>query len=297
MESLGFSDATFTWSDSPRPVVAPPPVPVDRPADPLGGWQPAEFGGRRYEGSDFRWSLLVVFVIAIAGVGAFGYWLYQRPAAEAIANAAAVSTTAADLGIALPALETFNATLTDVETTADTAQLFELDAAARALFDASAALASDSIETRSAAASAAGAALDGVRLAGDTHSYKMAVLPVLSPPALETDPTLIELDEAARAFGDWQLRFDNVRTALPDGVLPGVTQQLDVLSGNLSAILTDYVEALRSDDQTAVQSVMTAFTQKLDQIGAQLSTAVAEAQSRVTSRIADTRAALAQLAG
>jgi len=273
------------------------PVTVETAVDPLTAWEPTEFGGRRYDGSNFRLSLLVVFLIAIAGVGAFAYWLYQRPVVEATANAAAVASTATALDDSLPSLETFNATLVDSEPAADTADLFAVDAAARALFEASAALGNDSVQARSAAASAAGSALDGVRLAGDTHAYKMAVLPLLVTPSLETDPALVELDAAARSFGEWQLRFDAVRTALPEGVLPGVTEQLDVLSGDLNTILTGYLDALRSDDPSAVTPVIADLENRLTEVGALMSAAVEETQSRVTARIAETRAALSQLAG
>ena len=297
MESLGFSDSTFTWSDSPQPDTVAAPTEDSTPVDPISEWTPAEFGGRRYDGPNFRWSLLLVFMAAVAAVGAFGYWLYQRPAVEATANEAAVVSTAAELEASLPALERFNATLLDLEATPDTAELFAVDAAARALFDASATLGNDSIETRSSAAAAAGSALDGLRLAGDAHAYTQAVLPILTAPALETDPASIGLDEAALAFGEWQLRFDDVRTALPDGVHHGVTEQIDVLSGDLTGILNDYVEALRSDDRSAVEGVTNDLTRRLEELGELLMTAVGEAQEEVTGRIGAAQAALAQLAG
>jgi hypothetical protein len=299
MESLGFSDAASTWSDSPAPVLspstgrhlAPPPAP-----DPLADWHP-EAIGRRLDGANFRWSLLVVTLTIIGGLAYGGLWLYQRPAAQAQASVTAVASSAEDLEASLPLLEQFNEALSTADQTADTAGLFTVDDAARALFSASGDSPSTETAIRSDASGAAGSALDGVRLARDAHAYRLAVGPILIAPALETDPTLIELDEAARSFGAWQLHFDEVRTALTDTVLPGVTDQLDILSGDLTAILGDYVDALREDDMTAADAVVAGLSGHLASIEQSLVTAIEDVQTRVRTRIVETRQALASLLG
>lgn len=291
MESLGFSNPSSVWSDTPS-TEAPEAASSTEP-DTLADWQPQDFGGR-LDGANFRWSLLVVFLIFLAAAAAVGYWLYQRPNVQAEASVAAVTEDAEVLSRALIDLEVFNSALIGDED-ADTAQLFGADTAARELFQTSGELPSSESNTRSLAAAAASATLDGVRLAGDGQSYRLAVGPILATPDLETDPNVIELDEAARTFGEWQLRFDEVRTALPDGVLPDVTEQLDVLSGDLTMVLREYVDALREDEGLAAEAVVASLSARLQGIAEELAVAVEETSARVGERIAEARSALGSL--
>jgi hypothetical protein len=302
MECLGFSDAASTWSDSPVPFVmtvapqstptgtgrhvAPPPEP-----DPIAAWQPAEFGNR-LAGSNIRWGAIVALVVLVATAAGLGYWLNQRATANASANSIAVETSATALDDALPALEVFNSGLVDSSETDDTVGLNTVDGAARDLFTASGAVPDSERATRSAAAAATSAALDGVRLAGDAHAYRSAVSPILVAPELETDPALIELDQAARDFGVWQLGFDQVRNALPEGVLPDVTQRLDALSADLTAILGDYMDALAADDGAAAAAVLSGLAEQIGEIDDAMTAALFDVQDRVETRVAETRAAL-----
>lgn len=298
MESLGFSNPSSVWSDSP---IVPTPAP-GRHIDPnpvpdsLADWQPEEFEDR-LSTNNIRWSVLVTAFVLLAAAGGVGLWLYQRPAAQAEASVAAATLQAEDLLATLPALQTFNEALLGTGEGDDPTSLFAVDAAARALFDVSGDLDASAGSARSAAASASGAALDGVRLAGDARSYRVAVVPILVPPELETDPNLIELDEAARNFGSWQLRFDDVRTALPDGVLTATTEQLDVLSGDLASILTQYVDTLREDDQVGAQAVLTTLVRRLADVDEQMTRSLIEAQERVADRIVEAEAALTTMLG
>jgi hypothetical protein len=148
---------------------------------------------------------------------------------------------------------------------------------------------------RRAASEAAGSALDGVRLATEAHAYRAAALPSLAAPEFETDPSLIELDEAARDFGDWQLAFDVVRTALSERVMSDATQQLDILSGDLNAFLTRYVDALREDDRAGAGEVVSDLETRLEEIGEVLERSVEEVQTRVSIRIDETKGALDRL--
>lgn len=296
MESLGFSDAERIWSDSPiatpaptRPRgrhLAPSPDP-----DPIASWQPEEFGSQLSRGN-LRWSLLIGAFLTLAIAGGIGLWLYQRPAAEAAASVNDLTNRAQQLSAVLADLETFNTALTDNPTSSDPAELFVVDGAARNLFEAAGHLASTESDLRADAAAAAGSTLDGIRLAGDAHAYRLAVRPVLSAPELQADPSLIELDEAARMFGEWQLRFDNVRSALPDGVLTDVTNQLDVLSGDLNTILGTYVDALRQDDQQSVSVVLVGLGERMIEIDQALTASLGQVQERVAARIAEAVAAL-----
>lgn len=297
MESLGFSDATSTWSDSPLPIpmqpqTAPKPQPSD--PDPLEDWQPEDFAPRLV-GGNLRWSVIVTIAILIAGALGFAYWLYQRPTGEDVVSLDALGEEVDGLLTSLPSLEALDRALA-----ADLSGLEEIDisgvqTAARQLFEAGGELPQSATETRYLATGAAGSALDGVRLAGDARAYLLAVTPILTAPALETDPSVIALDDAARSFGDWQLWFDDVRAALPDAVLSDVTEKLDVLSGDLTSILGDYVDALRDDDQPAAIGAVEELSSRLDGIQAELSAAVGDTQELVSQRIDETRSALDKL--
>jgi hypothetical protein len=75
-------------------------------------------------------------------------------------------------------------------------------------------------------------------------------------------------------------------------VHPAVTQQLDILSGELSSFLERYVEALRQKDRAAVQNVLASLTARLDQTAQSLSNSVEGVQARVQARVDESAAAL-----
>lgn len=300
MESLGFFNSESSWTDS---VTADPAIPQD-PANgrptlterPMADWAPTEFT-ERLGGRSFRWGLLLLSVMVITALSGAGWWVYQRPATEAAAATASVMDSAENLESSLVGLAEFNAGLVVAGEDTDTTGLFAADAAARQLFADSGALPASESTTRSAAATASSATIDGVRLASDAHAYHTAVAPILVTPDLETDPNLIELDEAVRSFGDWQLRFDQTRTALPDGVLPGVTEQIDVLSGDLSTMLTAYVDALRTDDRAAAAEALTGLSTRLESVSGEMGAALVAAEAEVAERIAEAQTALTSLLG
>lgn len=304
MESLGFDNTSSMWTESPLVVQArlgsqTEPKAMGRheaEPDPIAGWQPQEFG-RGLDRHDFRWSVLALVILVVAAAGAFAFWMYQQPVRDAEASAAMVADEAVGLREALPDLVVFNSTLGDTANTSDPADLFMVGSAARALFDVSADLDQSESESRSAAAAAAGAALDGIRLAGDTQAYQSAVTPLLLLPDLETDPSLIELDEAARNFGQWQLRYDEVRTALPDGVLTDVTDQLDIISADLASFLTRYLDALREDSQSDADAVLTELSGLLQDVSAQMGRSIDTISERISDRVAEANASLDELLG
>lgn len=304
LESLGFFDDESVWSDSPDDAPTeeieaspqgrhetPPPEP-----DPFADWAPQEVG-RGLTSGNTRWSTIVISFVVVAALAAVGYWLYQRPAVQEQASIETVSTQARALQSALPALEAFNRTLLEDTPVADTGALASVEREARALFEASGTLAGSGTELRTAASQAASSALDGARLVGEARSYRAAVVPVIAAPALETDPELIPLDEAARSFGSWQLGFDQARTALPESVLTEVTQRLDVVSGDLANIMGRYVDALREDDEAAAQAVLLDLSSRLSQVQASLDESLEGIQERVNARIEQSTAALDRLVG
>ncbi len=303
LETLGFSDATTTWSESPLKTVETADEPQvqrrgrhEAEPDPLSDWHPEEIG-RRLIGGNVRWSLVAVLVLVVAGAVALAYWLYQHPSAIEQASLATVTEHALALDASLSVLEEFNAALLEDTESTGTADLFALQGEARTLFNSSGALDGSATDLRAAALRAASSTLDGIRLADTAHSYRAAVLPILVAPRLETDPALIALDEAARQFGTWQLSFDQVRTALPDEVLPNVTQQLDILAGDLTSIMGRYVDALREDDANAANGALLEMSSRLAQIHSVLNNAIADIQERVSERVDESRESLDRILG
>ena len=292
LESLGFTDVASSWSDSP---VSQPERPQGRhlaaPAKPeeVADWKPAEFG-RRLTGSNIRWGMTTAILLFVGGLAALGLWLSERSAATALTARTDLTSQAEALETALPLLTEFNKGLINADTESGSETVDSVESVARSLFNASGSIAQTDL--RSAASQAASSALDGIRLARATDAYRSAVLPILDTPLLETDPELIALDEAARTFGDWQLAFDNVRTALPEGVHSAVTEQLDILSGELSSFLGRYVEALRQKDRAAVLYVLDSLTARLGETGQLLSNSVEGVQARVQARVDESMAAL-----
>ena len=291
LESLGFTDSTtHVWSDPPSPPTPPDPIEPETLAD----WRPEEIGGRLV-GSNVRWSVIVLLVATVAVMAGVGVWLYQRPAAEAEAAASGLITQASRVETALPALDRFNQDLLTAENlTADTA-LVELEREVRTMFEASTALGESRAEVANAAAQAVDSALEGVRLAREAIAYRLAVLPILAAPPLETDPNRIELDEAARLFGDWQIIFDETLEALPEDLLSEITVRLNGISTELPSLLNQYMDALRGDDAAGAAAVLTDLGTRLAEVDASMKTALEGVQRQVTEHIAATRTALATI--
>ncbi|MFP3881381.1 MAG: hypothetical protein ACLFRT_13380 [Actinomycetota bacterium] len=291
MEVLGFAYSESMWSDAAPASIVPETVRRGRHEATVADLRP-EDPGDRFTGGNVRWGFVAMILLLVTGAAAAGLWLYQRPAAHEAASVATLISEASQLESGLPTLEQFNIDLVAADIPAETSGLASLEATARSLFAASADLGSGQTEMRTAASQASGSTLDAIRLATEARSYQAAVLPVLTPPELETDPELIELDEAARQFGDWQLGFDDVRTALPEAILSDVTQELDILSGDLSTLLGRYVDALREDDPAAVEAVMSDLSERLAAVDALLQSELEEIRARVETRVGEARQAL-----
>ncbi len=289
LESLGFSDAAHTWSDT--PVVRDTPS-RGRHETTLADLEPVEFG-HDLDRSNVRWGLITLVALVIGSLGVFGYWLYQRPAVVEQAAVTEVVSAAHDLEAAIPTLLAANTELSDDGTLPDGPALAAAESEARALFELSGTV--NDFETRVAASDAAGAALDALRLIRETSSYQAALVPSLAAPPLETDPEAIELDQAARSFGEWQLSFTSMRSALPDNVLPRVTQELEVIAADLNRILSDYVDALREDDQEAATLTLSNLDTRLTAVGETMSQSIVDIQNRVELQIATATAALERI--
>lgn len=271
-------------------------APAPQP-DPLADWEPQDIAPR-LAGGNIRWGVVTTLIMLIVGALGLTFWAYQRTAArDAMPIEVSLGDDIDGLLASLGSLETLNDALIAGTPGLENIDIGEVDTAARQLFEAGGALPESQTQARYLAAGAAGSALDGVRLAGEARSYLLAVAPILDTPVLETDPSVIALDDAVRAFGDWQLWFDEVRTALPDNVLSDATEQLDVLSGDLTSILGDYIDGLRADDQAAAATAVGELSSRLDDVHAILDDSLGRTRDLVGQRIRETREALAQLQG
>lgn len=291
MEVLGFIDTPGKAMRPPIHRLHPPDKPAastdERSLDTLADWKPEEFGSRVLH-RNLRWGLLLTVVSVVVILAGVALWLHQRPAQLAQQAVADVSAAALALQPELEALAESNQALADPtqEVDSPTAILLTIDTLARDLFAISASLPPSEATRRAHAADAASEALAASRLIADAHAYQAAVLPILTLPALETDPSLISLDEAAERFGDWHARFDSVRSALPSDVMQEVTTELGTISARLQNILSRYLDALRQDQQPAAAAVVQDLSDDLSHVEKLLANSISEVQDRAATRIA-----------
>ena len=288
MELLGFMDNPGTAFTSSTPHRDEPATGRHLTAENarIADRAPAEVGQDLLK-SDFRWSVLLVLVLIGAGIAALGAWVTQRPMADRAATVAEVQGSAADLRPVVAEMNTLNQSLVSPEVEIATVNdaLSSADGLARQLFTASASLPRSEAVNRSRATDASGNALDATKLLREAYAYRSAVLPVLAAPVLETDPELIEIDEAVRQFGAWQARFDAVRTALPEGFMDKVSVELDSISAQLDSTMGDYVDGLRSDDPAAAADAASTLSRRLAGAETTLFTALGDVQTRVQRHI------------
>ena len=292
MEALGFIDSpgtASTWTTSVANSIPSktssnaPPLPT---VDPFADWQPTEISARQLRGR-VRWGLLAGMFLIAAGLTGIGFWIYQQPSTLAAEALTEVREDATALQPGLEALQGLNNDLLNQELTTSgvTSQLLAVASTARDLFSGSASLHSSDSITRTHAADAASDTLDASRLLGDAYAYRGVVIPILAVPDFETDRTLIALDEAARRFGEWQLNFDTVRSALPERALSAVTTQLDVISGDLDALQSRYLDALRQEDTARATAAVNDVNDRLRGAEAMLWSALSDVQAKVQVRI------------
>lgn len=302
MESLGFFEDTVTrttsWTTG-TGTAAPVAQAVAEPrVDPFDTWEVTAVNKRLITGK-IRWSTIIGVLMICAGIAGIAAWFYQRPVELAKEALAEVAVSAQALEPALLLLQDANnqVLLDGSSATSITSILLDVDGKARDLFESSASLSSSQTTARSRAADAATDALGASRLLGDSLAFQAAVVPILALPEFVTDPNLTALDEAARAFGEWQARFDGVRSALPDGVMSAVTVELAVISGELAATQSRYLDALRSDDPAAAAATFGELSARLEAAYELLNEGMAETQAKVTARIAGALAAIDSLVG
>ena len=292
MEALGFIDhpgtaSTWTTTAAPPTTAATPPISQVAPVtDPFADWQPTEVGSRLLRGH-IRWGLLSASLLMAAGLVGIGFWIYQRPAALASEALIEVHASASALSPELIAAQELNKGLLDQEQIPSTviAALLTLDAHARDLFEASAMLPSSKAASRTLAANVATEALDASRLLGTSYAYRAAVIPILAAPEFETDSSLVALDDAARRFGEWQSKFDSVRSALPTSTLTPVTTELAFISGDLDSLQTRYLDALRKGDRSGAITAVDDLSERLTAAEGMLFSELSEVQAKIQRRI------------
>lgn len=288
MELLGFMDNPGMATSSSNVAQDESLTSRFSPHDPsrIADRAPSEVG-RDLLTRDFRWSVLIALVLIGAGITALGAWVTQRPIADRAAALEGVRASASDLRPFVAEMNAVNGGLTAgvVEMAAINATLTRVDGMSRQLFTSSASLPRAEATHKARATEASADALDATRLLREAYAYRSAVLPVLAAPVLETDPALIQIDEAVRQFGAWQTRFDGVRTALPDGFMESATAELDSISAQLDSMLGAYVDGLRSDDAASAADAVSALERRLASAETSLFTALSDVQTRVQRHI------------
>jgi hypothetical protein len=236
---------------------------------------------------DVRWGLLTIIMLLTGALVAGAIWLLQRPAAQAESAVAAMESAAQSLGPELDSLAEIAGGLAgrDIDSASVAAHTRAVDARARELFNAAGALPTTDSDLRSMAADVATSALDATRLISDATAYRATVIQILVPPALETDPELVALDDAVRAFGSWQQSFNEIRTALPTGAGSEVSSALAVLAGSLESIQSQYIDALRDDDGVAAEEIVIDLANRLAAIEGALMTSLADVETRAGNLI------------
>lgn len=303
LELFGFIDRpgiAGTWSTPPNEGsdgAAESPLQAAQPAR-IADRTPSELGSELLK-ANFRWSVLLALVLIGAGIAALGAWATQKPVSDRAAAVAEVQARAVELRPVVAEMTALNQSLTgaEVDTTSVNETLTRVDDLARQLFTAAASLPQAESANRSRATDASGDAIDAVKLLREAHAYRSAVLPVIAAPVLETDPELIEIDEAVRQFGVWQARFDEMRTALPDGFMEKVSSELSSISAQLDTMLQEYVDALRADDALSAADAIGTLERRLATAESVLFSSLGDVQTRVQRHIDSSLFALDLLVG
>ena len=300
MESLGFIDSPGTATTWTTNASLPPTAPVAQSTagpipheDPFKDWTPSEVGRRLLTGN-IRWGFMAGMLMIATGLVGIGYWVYQQPEAAADAAMAELQEQVALLRPVLGALIESDLSNTGSDLSAS---LMEIDTVARTVFDTSGTLPGSLSEQRAIAADIAGDALEGSRLINDAHAYRSAVIPILAVPTFQADPNLIRLDEAAREVGEWQTHFNSVASALPEGTMTELGSELTLISGELDAIQTRYLDALRSDDRFGAHSALDDLSKRLRTAEGMLASSMERVLGRARERLTNALAGVELLVG
>ncbi len=297
MESLGFFEESVARSTSWSAAPTEESHSAGTRPDPFETWENTAVQKRLVTGR-IRWSSVVGVLMMCAGIAGIAAWIQQRPIELAQDALNEVMVAAATLEPALLDLDGVTPMLTSESGSARVAPaVIAVEEAARGLFEASIGLNSSQSTARALAERAVNDALAASRMTGESAAFHAAVAPILAPPSLMTDPSLVELDEAAREFGEWQTHFDAVRLALADSVMSRTTVELAVISGDLPSTLSNYLDALRTDDLARATAVLDDLTLRLRAAGEVMATEAVEVETRTSQLIDDALTSVRALLG
>ncbi len=296
MESLGFIDKpaqASTWATSSTMVKESPrePAPPEQSDRFFEDWSSAEVG-KKLHTRNIRWGVILITILTISLLGFAGYWIYQQPARNAAAAAENLSVSANALRPDVAALLSLDLT-TDFE--AVVALLPATEQNARDLFNTSGTLPSSMGSDRLLAADAAGEVLEAARSLNDAYSYRAAVIPILALPNLETDPALIELEEAAQTFSTWQAKFVNTSDSLPTGTMGAVGESLLEFAPTLADTQRTYLDALRENDPATAALVVSGLTETLGSFEALLESTMTQVAAEAREQLEAADFGLSQL--
>ncbi|MGH8870544.1 MAG: hypothetical protein ACRDWS_01025 [Acidimicrobiia bacterium] len=266
----------------------------------LVDWAPHGFGTKHLGRRRFRWPMLLLLIVTTLALAGAALWLYKEPGNAATMAMGQVRAEAEALSIAIDQVSPLIPGLDSErlpEANQDASVYLEMGERAKAMFAASADLPTDDSADRSAAAAAAGLAIDASHQLIDATAYRTALEPALTLPLLETDSNLTDLTTATQAFTEWRAGLESVRAALPTGVAAQASAALEELSAGLEATQTDYLDALRTDNRTAAVEALGALRAELQTVRQAMLTDIGEISTEVSGLIDEARAGLARLLG
>ncbi len=319
MESLGFTETPITTYSTPRVATPEPPraarhlapSPSTRngtveeiwnttelDAGSMADWAPIDVEKRLNK--KVRLPLVAIWILIVGVIGVGGVWLWQNSDRSSETAIAGVQQAGTDLAVALDPLAAATASIDPgagpVPETVIPA-IAEADTTSRALFTAAADLSGTQAGSRSAATEAATLALDATRTLSNVSAYIGAVTPILTAPALITEPELIDLQTAVAEFGTWRSTFGMVLSNLPEGVMPELTAELNEIRSELEGMQGAYVDGLREDDRIAALDAVRAVEGRLATAWGILLVEVETAKTSITAQIDSARQAVLSLTG
>lgn len=269
--------------------------PEARP-DPFKDWKPEELQARLTKGR-VRWGLVVSMVVLLSVIGLTAYWVYQLPQSEA--RQARENLVAASDGLeeSLIEFQALNSSLASptLDNSAANQVLLALDSVTRDFFAAAGRVPASDADARNLALEVSADVAAAQTVFTQAFTYRIAVVPILVPPQLETDASLTDLESAAAAFAEWEARFNSVRSSLPDEILPSVTTRLNFISASLPNIQQTYLSALGSGDTEGAIDALEALERSLNEAASALFTGLSEVSDTAAELIADSLAGLASI--
>jgi hypothetical protein len=209
-----------------------------------------------------RWAFYVWILVAGAAFGVGAFWLWQRPLVVAQESRAEVLPGVEEMQSVIGGLPSL--TGGEIDPAVVNVVLLELDDDLRSLLDAASSLPEG--DAKALLMGAVTNAGDVHRLYSTAYTYRVALLPALTPPAIEIDPSLTSPEEAAGVFADWLVTFDQVARDLPQGVSPEIDTALVEQMAAFTSAQRGYLDALVDGDADLAAETARGIETKLDQL-------------------------------